>query len=201
MTAEHTLLGSHRRTITGFAALATVLVALGAAAEENRLIVTPDRPFPALTSRTAPADPGFAWVEPSALPLQQVFRAVHPDAPLPGMSELVVRIETGGDASAPIRIDLFGSAHDYALRREAPSEHILEPGEAALPLDLPVGDYALRAYRDDNGNGRLDTNALGQPVEPVAYSNSARRLFGEPEWDRTRFRLTGGRNSVELSLE
>ncbi len=210
MTQTYTLIGSHRRTLSGFAIGATVLVALGAAAEETRFIDTPSVPFPALASGVAPylsgTSQGFDWAEPSSSPLQQVFRSVHPDAPLPGMSELIVRVRVTPDAGAatdaqPIRVDLFHSAHDYHLRRAEPSERELHPGANALPLSVPVGAYVLRVYRDENGNGRLDTNMLGQPSEPVAYSNAARHIFGEPDWADARFRLTGGTHSVEVTLE
>lgn len=36
---------------------------------------------------------------------------------------------------------------------------------------LAEGDYVVSAYQDINGNGKLDTNILGIPKEPVGISN------------------------------
>ncbi|HEY9034033.1 MAG TPA: DUF2141 domain-containing protein [Pseudomonadales bacterium] len=36
--------------------------------------------------------------------------------------------------------------------------------------DLPAGDYAIRLYHDENGNGQLDRNAQGIPLESFAFS-------------------------------
>jgi uncharacterized protein (DUF2141 family) len=39
--------------------------------------------------------------------------------------------------------------------------------------DLPAGVYAIKLYHDANGNGELDSNMLGMPVEGYGFSNNA----------------------------
>jgi len=41
---------------------------------------------------------------------------------------------------------------------------------------LPEGLYAIRSFADENGNGKLDTNLIGLPVERYGFANDARRL-------------------------
>jgi uncharacterized protein (DUF2141 family) len=43
-------------------------------------------------------------------------------------------------------------------------------GRAVVPK-LPEGKYAMLAYCDKNGNGKLDENLLGVPKEPYGFSN------------------------------
>jgi uncharacterized protein (DUF2141 family) len=45
---------------------------------------------------------------------------------------------------------------------------------------LPAGPYALAVFHDENGNGKLDTNIAGVPVERVGFSRDARGLMGPP---------------------
>ena len=41
--------------------------------------------------------------------------------------------------------------------------------------DIPAGAWAVAAYQDLNGNGRLDRTNLGLPLEPYGLSNGAGR--------------------------
>ena len=66
--------------------------------------------------------------------------------------------------------------------------------------DLPEGAYAVSLYHDENGNGRLDSNAMRIPVEPYAFSNNATGLFGPASFADARFGLpaSGARIIVQL---
>jgi uncharacterized protein (DUF2141 family) len=81
---------------------------------------------------------------------------------------------------------------------------------ATLPLDgrtcewqldgLPPGDYAIKAYLDSNGNGRLDRGALGAPTEPYGFSNDARGRLGPPSWEKARFTVGADRRELAIGL-
>ena len=63
------------------------------------------------------------------------------------------------------------------------------PVEAAF--ELPAGDYAVRAFHDVDGDGELNTNPFGIPIEPFAFSNDARGRMGPPGWSAARFTVSG----------
>ncbi|MCX5903988.1 MAG: DUF2141 domain-containing protein [Proteobacteria bacterium] len=46
--------------------------------------------------------------------------------------------------------------------------------------NIPYGRYCIKAFHDENGNSRLDTNFAGMPVELYGFSNNARGRFGPP---------------------
>lgn len=50
--------------------------------------------------------------------------------------------------------------------------------------NLPAGRYALTAFHDENGNGRLDMNMLGSNVEPLGFSNDAFGNAAPPSFDK-----------------
>jgi uncharacterized protein (DUF2141 family) len=60
-----------------------------------------------------------------------------------------------------------------------------------VATDLPPGEYAIRVMHDVNGNGELDTNFMGMPIEPWAMSNNAKGRFGPPKWKAVKFDLQG----------
>jgi uncharacterized protein (DUF2141 family) len=57
--------------------------------------------------------------------------------------------------------------------------------------NLPAGEYAVQIMHDSNDNGELDSNLVGMPTEPWAFSNNAAGNFGPPKWNDVKFDLTG----------
>jgi len=56
--------------------------------------------------------------------------------------------------------------------------------------DLPAGIYAVAVVHDENGNGKLDRNFLGIPIEGYGVSNNRTYAASSPKWDESRFAVT-----------
>lgn len=56
--------------------------------------------------------------------------------------------------------------------------------------NVPAGAYAISAFHDANGNGKLDSNFIGLPLEAVGMSNNP-KLNGPPRFKPARFNLAG----------
>ncbi|GGD17008.1 DUF2141 domain-containing protein [Aquisalinus flavus] len=96
---------------------------------------------------------------------------------------------TGGE----VLVSLFADADSWqaneplrGLSRAADSARI----EVTLE-DLPPGTYAIKAFHDVNGNGKLDTNLIGVPTEPYGFSNGQAGRFGPPSFEAASFILEG----------
>ena len=63
---------------------------------------------------------------------------------------------------------------------------------------LPPGRYAVIAFHDRNGNGRLDKNFIGKPTEPYVFSNNASNGFAAPHFAQAAFDL--GAEDLTLTL-
>jgi uncharacterized protein (DUF2141 family) len=50
--------------------------------------------------------------------------------------------------------------------------------------DLPEGQYAVRAFHDQNNNGELDKGIFGQPIEGWGVSNDARGFMSAPPFQK-----------------
>ena len=95
---------------------------------------------------------------------------------------------------------IFDSAEGY--RKNQPFRSLTLPPsgltvEAAL--NLPPGEYVFSLYQDLNSNGKLDTNFIGIPREPVGISNYDGK--GPPGgFDKQKVRVSAGDFRVEIHL-
>lgn len=62
------------------------------------------------------------------------------------------------------------------------------------------GQYAIRLFHDVDGNGELNTNPFGIPIEPFAFSNNARGRFGPASWADAAFTVNAGENVQTINV-
>lgn len=100
-------------------------------------------------------------------------------------------------AAAPqgqILVALFDSEASYGGQGQPVRHAVIDAarGDARAVFDgLPDGDYAIRVFHDLNGDGRMNTNPFGMPVEPYAFSNNAVGAMGPATWAQARFTVSG----------
>jgi uncharacterized protein (DUF2141 family) len=142
------------------------------------------------------------WPRPAADPEPEAAPTATAAGGAPGIA-VVARVE--GAASGRIAFALFRGAASFGgagdpLRKAFVA---LEPDGAATweITDLRAGDYAIKAFHDVNGNGRLDRGAFGIPTEPYGFSRNARGRLGPPGYDDARFRFGTGDLRLEIRLE
>jgi len=64
-----------------------------------------------------------------------------------------------------------------------------------------LGEYAASVFLDLNGNGKIDTNAIGSPKEPWGVSNDAKaKRFGPPLYKDAKFKYEGGSRTIVIHL-
>lgn len=61
---------------------------------------------------------------------------------------------------------------------------------------VPYGTYAIKAFQDLDGDGKLKTGFMGAPEEPWAFSNDATGFMGPADFSDSKFEL----NAPELEL-
>lgn len=135
---------------------------------------------------------------PSALAAAALLVAAAPAPSAPGAAaaaaqaaanvSITFRFEVG-ERAGKVLLSLHGSESSY---RSGPATRTAEidvaGGQSSVTFDnLPAGDYAMKAFHDVNGNGKMDTNPFGMPTEPYAFSNNAVGNFGPASWERAKF--------------
>ncbi len=92
----------------------------------------------------------------------------------------------------------FPSRDDKALHAK-----VVATGDTTelLVPDVPAGEYAVAAFADSNGNGKLDNNLFGIPKEPAGVSRNAKGKFGPPTFADAAFRVGDGVTSQTIQLK
>ncbi|MCJ2065786.1 DUF2141 domain-containing protein [Methylobacterium sp. J-088] len=105
-------------------------------------------------------------------------------------------IEPGG---GPVRVALCqGSLAEAACARG--DEASASAGRLQFTFQgVPTGTYAVAAYQDANGNGRLDRTGLGLPLEPYGFSGVAGRR-ARPDFAEAAFSLREPGGSIRVRL-
>ena len=71
---------------------------------------------------------------------------------------------------------------------------------AVVLTNLDPGQYAIILFHDENGNGKLDKNALGVPTEPYGFSNNVRGFLGPPAFEEAIMEVNVGDKAVHIAL-
>lgn len=67
--------------------------------------------------------------------------------------------------------------------------------------DLPFGRYALAIFHDINNNQKLDTNLLGIPTEPYAFSRNPDLKWRGPRFEEAAFDFSEDGQEVSVILK
>jgi uncharacterized protein (DUF2141 family) len=74
----------------------------------------------------------------------------------------------------------------------------IEGTEASCTFeDVGPGTYAIAVVHDENGNGRLDKNLFGVPVEGYGVSNNRTYAMSSPKWNESKFEWPGTESAVQ----
>jgi uncharacterized protein (DUF2141 family) len=71
---------------------------------------------------------------------------------------------------------------------------------AVVLTNLDPGPYAIILFHDENGNGKLDKNALGVPTEPYGFSNNVQGFLGPPAFEKAVMLVTSSDKAVRIIL-
>ena len=107
-----------------------------------------------------------------------------------------VLVEIAGlvDAQGKVYIAVYDNEDDWLsddvfMAHEVDIESSRDGEMVSTELLLPPGQYAFSVFYDENGNGKMDTNFIGIPKEPIAMSNNAKGKFGPPKYEDALFEL------------
>jgi uncharacterized protein (DUF2141 family) len=93
----------------------------------------------------------------------------------------------------------FEFSEDSAAPPPVAISQLAEAGEMTFEVTLPPGIYGARVLHDLNGNGEMDSNFVGMPKEPWAFSNNATGRLGPAKWQDAKFEVSGD-TAVEIRL-
>lgn len=127
-------------------------------------------------------------------------------APAPAAAGSAVLTVTFAELQAPrgqIMLALFDSEAAYGGRGAPVRQEMVAVTGATASVrmeGLQPGRYAVKAFHDLNGDGRMNSNPFGMPTEPFAFSNNAHGNMGPASWADAAFDVaaTGAAQSITL---
>lgn len=131
-----------------------------------------------------------------------VFASLFAGAIVPAAAaDLSITVTGVSSAEGRVMLALFNSADTFQKAPLRAAEAPARAGTVTLEIkDLPPGAYAFALYHDANGNGKLDTNVVGMPVEDYAFSNNAMGKRGAPSYEQARFEMPAAGAAVSVTL-
>lgn len=114
-------------------------------------------------------------------------------------STLTIALDCASDQGR-VMIAVFDSEAGYNGDRPVRSV-TAEPGKPVRVEGLAPGRYAIKSFHDVNGDGRMNTNPFGMPIEPFAFSNNARGHMGPASWSDAAFEVSASGANQTLRLK
>jgi len=118
-----------------------------------------------------------------------------PPAAEPVMRTLSFSVDNVRTATGTIWIGIYKSEEDFLDREKARlvAVKVNAAGQATIEIpEMIVGqEYALGIFHDVNDNGEFDTNWLGLPAEPWAFSGKLRSRLRLPRFEEVSFKFDG----------
>ena len=127
-----------------------------------------------------------------------------PAATVAGSATLIVEVEGLKDDRGRLHASLYASEEGFPTRPEKALRQLEVPivgGKARVVFEgLPPGGYAVAAYHDENGDGKLDTGFLGIPTEGLASSNDAKGFMGPPSFEKAKVEVGPGEKRIVVHV-
>ena len=118
-------------------------------------------------------------------------------------ADLTVAVQEVRGGEGQVKLMLF--EREEGFRKEDKARQVLALPAAADSVsgvfhDLPPGRYAVIAYHDENGNGKLDLRFGMFPKEGYGLSNNP-KLSGPPKFKDAAFDLTQAGSRIAIQLD
>lgn len=90
---------------------------------------------------------------------------------------------------------------DKAPPRASVMAPVAGPTATQAIRGLAPGRYAIKAFHDVDGDGKMATNPFGMPTEPFAFSNNAVGMMGPAKWEAAAFEVKAGSNVHVIKMD
>lgn len=116
-------------------------------------------------------------------------------------ADLTIQVDNVRSGDGQVMVALYDGAATFLRQPVRRASAAAGAGSTTLVVrDLAPGDYGIAVYHDANGNGRMDTNMMGIPVEPFAFGRDAQGTMGPPAFDAVKLAVPSGGLATRVTL-
>jgi uncharacterized protein (DUF2141 family) len=118
-------------------------------------------------------------------------------------ASLTVTFEGLKTHTGSVMLSLVGEAAYDGKAAPAAQTVISATGDTVIATfdGLAPGPYAIKAFHDVDGDGKMGANPFGMPTEPYAFSNNAAGAMGPPKWSAAAFEVKAGANTHAIKID
>lgn len=118
--------------------------------------------------------------------------------------KITVIVENLRNKKGRLQIALFNQVHPgFPDKRFRLIGSIVRVTGSTIRVTLRTrasGPFTLALFHDENGNGLLDRNVIGIPIEGYGFSNNPDSRFGPPEYGEAIFKMEGNRIRIKIRM-
>lgn len=133
----------------------------------------------------------------------QDFSVVAPANPIPNTT-LRFQVTNLRAAQGTVWVGIYTSDDDFLDREKARLVYVRVTQTGSMEIDVPDlvpgKEYALGIFQDLDDNGEFDTNWLGLPAEPWAFSGTLKSRFRLPRFEEVKFTFSPEEERPSLRL-
>ena len=118
--------------------------------------------------------------------------------------ELRAKVKGLSSNKGRVRFKLFHTEDTYNKQEDAFREEFVAISDRFsewIVKDIPLQDYSVVIYHDENGNEEFDKNFLGIPKEAYGFSNNVRPKLAQPSYADVKFKLAPPVTSIEIEAQ
>lgn len=131
-----------------------------------------------------------------------LLRGLGPAAPAPVAVTVVVTALASSQSA--VKLNFYNVPGGFLKEKGEALQLVVRPGgksSITVPVELAPGEWAVALTQDTNNNDLLDTNFLGIPTEPYAFSNNVRPRFAAPKFEECKFTVSEPGLVVSIALK
>lgn len=116
-------------------------------------------------------------------------------------STITVVVENLDSNDGAVIFGLYTENNFMKAKPRFNKKSIIVNGTARITFDgITPGTYAISCFHDKNGNGQMDFEPTGKPLEPYGTSHNKINPNGPPKWSDAKFEVSGSPLELNINL-
>lgn len=114
-------------------------------------------------------------------------------------AQVTIKVDVMGlkNNNGQVMIGLYNTENNFLKKIFKGNAVVIKDKKVTTTFaNIPVGEYAISVFHDENSNGKLDKNFIGIPTESYASSNGAKGFMGPPKYTDAKFEVNEDKKVV-----